>query len=102
MFVPTSMAAPRERRYEVVPAALSYHYKYGVLYDLTWAPVVPARARPGWVQLENMVMAAASPTAHPQHNPKWRYIEEVTMHPPDNAHPDNWLDFSLVEGSDIS
>lgn len=84
----------RKLNYEKVEAALAYQIQAGHLLNVSGGAMEPWLARPGWAEVLDMPISAASISGHVQHNPRWRYLEEIEMMPPDDQHSDWWLNYS--------
>jgi hypothetical protein len=82
----------RRLNYQPVPATLSYHLRGGHLYRVAGTDIEPWLARPGWAEVDEMPIGPG-PTSQARNNPRWRYLEEIEMMPPDNAHADYWLTY---------
>jgi hypothetical protein len=68
----------RRLNYQQIPEELKYVHTNGQLLDMQKAPVEAWRAEPGWcLQLDMPI--ASSLTSHQSHDPRWVFIEEVTM-----------------------
>ena len=87
----------RHLNYERVAAELSYYLQGGHLLNVSGGEIEPWLARPGWAEVLDLPISAASISGHVQHNPRWRYLEEVEMMPPDDQHADWWLNYSREE-----
>ena len=85
--------ADRQLHYKAVPNVLAYHLSGGHLSLTYGGDAEPWLARPGWVRVGDLPLGPG-PLSQAQNDPRWRYLEEIEMMPPDNSHPDYWLTYS--------
>jgi hypothetical protein len=90
--------AYRQLIYEPVSNDLAYHLHNGRLIHVSGAEMLPALARPGWAQVDDMP-PSPRPVVGGKQDLRWRYLEEIEMQPPDSAHPDYWLTYSRDDNS---
>jgi hypothetical protein len=86
--------AGRQLDYQPVPPELTYHLRGGQLIHVAGAEMNPCLARPGWASIDDLPIGPGPISGHAQNDPRWRYLEEVEMLPPDSQHPDYWLAYS--------
>jgi len=81
--------------YRVVDPVLTYHLRGGRLLNIGGGDAEPWLALPGWAHVDDLPIGPGnSASTQVRNNPRWRYLEEVEMLPPDNDHPDYWLAYS--------
>ncbi len=86
--------ADRWLEYARIAPELSYHLRGGRLLQVAGGDMEPWLARPGWAQVDDLPNGPGPISGQAQHNPRWRFLEEVEMMPPDASHPDFWLTYS--------
>ncbi len=85
--------ADRKLHYGMITPELSYHLRGGHLLQVAGGDMEPWLAQPGWARVDDLPIGPGS-IGQAQNDPRWRYLEEIEMMPPDNAHPDYWLTYS--------
>lgn len=86
--------ANRQLSYQSVPAELTYHLSGGRLLHVASGEIEPWLARPGWAQVDDMPVGPRPVSGLDRNDPRWRYLEEIEMRPPDSSHSDYWLAYS--------
>jgi hypothetical protein len=90
--------AQRKLTYERIDSALRYKFQNGQIYDIHGGWVAPWLARPGWMLYQDLPAGGYALTAHAEHDPRWVFVEEWEMMPPDAAHGGKpWLQFNQDE-----
>lgn len=93
----------RKLYYERLEPRLSYLYRGGQLYNAYGGMVSPWLARPGWMLYQDMPPGGYTLTAYAEHGPRWVFVEEMEMMPPDAAHGwQPWLQMNYDEGQDVT
>jgi hypothetical protein len=85
----------RQVDYHAIAPQLSYHIRDGHLLQMSGGDIEPWLARPGWAMVDDLPIGPGhAGAAGAQNDPRWRYLEEIEMLPPDNQHSEHWLSYS--------
>jgi len=86
----------RKLNYEKILPELKYQRTNGRLLTTSNEEIDLCRARPGWAFWQDMPVGPRHISSASQHDPRWVFLEEIELLPPDEQNPNGALGFSLA------